>query len=93
VTKRQVMETADDDFLEAGGLVVSAAAWHKKGIRVNTKVKFPHSSLLTAPAMTRGSCLSLLHVTHCQEYCLAMNKVHARGLTLTFAVTGCNAAC
>ena len=42
VTKRQVMETADDDFLEAGGLVVSAAAWHKKGIRVNTKASLPH---------------------------------------------------
>ncbi len=34
------METADDDFLEAAGVVVSAAAWHRKGIRVNTKAVY-----------------------------------------------------
>lgn len=40
VTKREVMETADDDFLEAAGVVVSATLWHRKGIRVNTKAVY-----------------------------------------------------
>ena len=40
MTKRAVMETADDDLLEAAGIVVSAEAWHRKGIRINTKVRF-----------------------------------------------------
>jgi ABC-type sugar transport system substrate-binding protein len=65
VTKRQVMETADDDFLEAGGLVVSAAAWHKKGIRVNTKVTLPpqYPSNPAVPAPTTSiSCT--LYVRH-----------------------------
>lgn len=62
MTKRQVMETADDDFLEAGGLVVSAAAWHKKGIRVNTKVTLlpQHPSSPANPAMTRNIFLYAL---------------------------------
>lgn len=54
VTKRQVMETADDDFLEAGGLVVSAAAWHKKGIRVNTKAR-PLPTHLAMPFSSSSS--------------------------------------
>ena len=40
VTKREVMEAADDDLLEAAGIVVSAAMWHRKGIRVNTKAVY-----------------------------------------------------
>lgn len=33
----QLLECCDGDFLAAAGLVVNAAAWHKKNIRVNTK--------------------------------------------------------
>ena len=40
VTKVQLLECCDGDFLAAAGLVVNAAAWHKKNIRVNTKAVY-----------------------------------------------------
>jgi len=40
VTKLELLESGDGDFLAATGLVVNAAAWHRKNIRVNTKAVY-----------------------------------------------------
>lgn len=40
MTKLELLESGDGDFLAATGLVVNAAAWHRKNIRVNTKAVY-----------------------------------------------------
>jgi THO complex subunit 2 len=37
VTKAQLKESGDSEFLAAAGLVVNAGVWHRKCVRVNTK--------------------------------------------------------